>query len=263
MQIRPPALPAIFFGHGSPMIALEDNAVSQTWRQIGTRLPRPEAILCVSAHWQTRGTAVTAMTAPRTIHDFGGFPPALHDMQYRAPGSPQLAARVSQILAPLPVTLDQAWGLDHGTWTVLRHVYPDADIPVVQLSMDITQSPQHQFELGRRLACLRDEGVLIIGSGNVVHNLGRLNWNPTGRPHTWAQRFHEYVRTAIVEDQPERLIDYERAGDDARLAVPTPDHYWPLLYIMGARRANDVARLEVDHIELGALSMLTVSLGAP
>lgn len=253
-------MPAVFFGHGSPMIALETNGTTATWHQIGARLPKPKAILCVSAHWLTRGTAVTAMPQPQTIHDFGAFPQALFDVQYPASGSPELAQRVKDLLAPLPVGLDRSWGLDHGTWSVLTKVYPGADVPVVQLSMDAGLDGAGHFALGRLLAPLRKEGVLIMGTGNVVHNLGRMRPDRNAPPADWAQRFHDYVRTAIVADQPERLICYEALGADARLSVPSPEHYWPLLYVMGARGEDDSARFEVEHLEHGSLSMLTVTL---
>ncbi|MGH8446867.1 MAG: 4,5-DOPA dioxygenase extradiol [Solimonas sp.] len=254
-----PAMPAIFFGHGSPMIALETNATTAAWQRIGAGFARPKAIVCVSAHWCTRGTAVTAMPQPRTIHDFGAFPQALFDVQYPAPGSPELAARVQALLAPLPVALDErSWGFDHGTWSVLCKVYPDADVPVVQLSMDISQPPTVHYEIGRRLAPLRDEGVLIVGTGNVVHNLGLMNWDPATPPYDWAQRFHDYVRDALADDAPQRLVDYRERGRDAQLSVPSPDHYWPLLYAAGARRSGDRARFEVERVEHGSLSMLSV-----
>lgn len=259
MSVRPTTMPIVFFGHGSPMIALQTNAVTETWRRMGESLPRPKAILSISAHWCTRGTSVTAMKQPQTIHDFGGFPQELFDMQYPAPGSAELAARVRDLLQPMPVTMDQSWGFDHGTWTVLTKTYSAADIPVVQLSMDARQTPAHHFEIGRRLNALRDEGILIMGTGNVVHNLPLMNWSMTAKPYAWAQQFHDYVHNAIVDDQPERLVHFTKAGDPARLAVPTPDHYWPLLYVLGARRTTDVARFEVDHIEHSSLSMMTVS----
>lgn len=254
-------MPTVFFGHGSPMIALQTNAVTAAWRRIARSMPKPRAILCVSAHWCTQGTAVTAMAKPRTIHDFGAFPKALFDVQYPAPGSPQLAQRVRDLLAPIAVTLDSSWGLDHGTWSVLVKAYPDADIPVIQLSMDASQPAAYHFELGRKLSALRDEGVLIVGTGNVVHNLGAMNWSDTAPPFDWATRFNDYVRQAIVDNTPAKLCDYAACGRDAHLSIPSPDHYWPLLYILGARRDDDAVRFEVDHIEHGSLSMLTVSFG--
>ena len=251
-------MPVVFFGHGSPMIALETNATTERWQQIGARIARPAAILCISAHWYTRGSAVTAMAKPQTIHDFGGFPRELHQMQYPAPGSPELAARVREVLAPLPVSLDESWGLDHGTWSVLTKVYPQADIPVVQLSMDASRPPAHHFEIGRRLAPLREEGVLILGTGNIVHNLPAMHPARDAPPYIWAADFDRYVRAAIVANQPAKLVEYHAAGRDAQLSVPTPDHYWPLLYVLGARHADDVPHFEVEGIEHGSLSMMTV-----
>ncbi|KQZ30023.1 4,5-DOPA dioxygenase extradiol [Caulobacter sp. Root1472] len=258
-------MPVVFFGHGSPMIALETNDTTKTWKAMGAAFGKPRAILCVSAHWLTQGVAVTAMTAPRTIHDFGAsFPKALFDMQYPAPGSPELAARVRDLLAPQPVALDQqGWGLDHGTWSVLSKVYPDADVPVVQLSMDATKPPEWHFELAKRLAPLRDEGVLIVGTGNIVHNLPAMNWGERHcAPYDWSQRFNDHIKQAIVDDAPERAVDFASQGQDAARSVPTPDHYWPLLYVLGARLPGDVAAFAPDHIEHGSLSMTSVTLSA-
>ena len=255
-------MPVIFFGHGSPMIALQTNAVTETWQRLARQIPRPRAILCVSAHWCTGGSAVTAMAAPRTIHDFGAFPRALFEVRYPAPGSPQLAERVRELLAPLPVTLDRSsWGFDHGTWSVLVKAYPQADIPVVQLSLDLRQPPAHHFELGQRLAALRDEGILLIGTGNIVHNLGVMNWSLERNGYDWAERFDRYICDAIAEDRPERLINYEETGEDAEMSVPTADHYLPLLYVAGARRAGDRVAFHNQHIEYGSVGMTTVSFG--
>ena len=259
-------LPTAFFGHGSPMIALETNATTEAWAALAQRFGKPRAILCVSAHWMTRGTAVTAMVRPRTIHDFGAFPQALFDVQYPAPGHPALARRVAELLAPRPVRLDEAgdesgWGLDHGTWSVLCHAYPAADVPVVQLSLDETCTPAEHFEIGRRLRPLRDEGVLVIGTGNIVHNLRRMNWAARdGEAFDWAQRFNDAIRDAIRDNRPERAVEFARLGEDAALSVPSPEHYWPLLYVLGVREVNDVARFGPDHIEHGSLSMTTVTL---
>jgi 4,5-DOPA dioxygenase extradiol len=258
-------MPVVFFGHGSPMIALETNDTTRTWKAMGEAFGKPKAILCVSAHWLTQGVAVTAMTAPRTIHDFGAsFPKALFDMQYPAPGSPELAARVRDLLAPQPVALDQqGWGLDHGTWSVLSKVYPDADVPVVQLSMDANKPPEWHFELAKRFAPLRDEGVMIVGTGNIVHNLPAMNWGERHcAPYDWSQRFNDHIKQAIVDDAPERAVNFASQGQDAARAVPTPDHYWPLLYVLGARLPGDVAAFAPDHIEHGSLSMTSVTLSA-
>jgi 4,5-DOPA dioxygenase extradiol len=256
-------LPVLFLGHGSPMIALETNDTTKTWAAMGAAIGRPKAILCISAHWLTQGVAVTAMTAPRTIHDFGAsFPQALFDVQYPAPGSPELAARVKDLLSPEPVVLDQqAWGLDHGTWSVLCKAYPDADVPVVQLSMDASKPPAWHFELAKRLAPLRDEGVLIVGTGNIVHNLPAMNWGARNcEPYDWSQRFNDYIKQAIVDDAPQRAVDFASQGQDAAKSVPTPDHYWPLLYVLGARLPGDQPTFAPDHIEHGSLSMTSVTL---
>ncbi len=255
-------MPVVFFGHGSPMIALETNDTTAAWKALADALPRPKAILCVSAHWLTRGTAVTAMPRPKTIHDFGAFPRALFEVEYPAPGDVALAERVKAILAPTPVTLDQQWGLDHGTWSVLCKAYPDADVPVVQLSMDATISDQARFDIGRKLGVLRDEGVLIMGTGNIVHNLGRMDWNARyGAPFDWAARFNDAMRLAIANDTPGEVIGYLGLGPDAQLSAPTPDHFWPLLYVLGARRPGEAASFMTDHIEHGSLSMTGVVLG--
>src|SRR5437879_10053421 len=253
-------LPAIFFGHGSPMNTLEQNRYTDAWRQLGAQVGRPRAILAVSAHWYTRGTAVTAMDRPRTIHDFFGFPQALFDVQYPAPGDAKLAARVRELLAPVEVALDQSWGLDHGTWSVLKHAYPAAEIPVVQLSIDGTQPPQFHYETGKRLAPLRDEGVLVAGSGNVVHNL-RLMKRAGGAPFDWAVRFNERIREALASRDHRVLVDFEKLGEDARLSVPTPEHYLPLLYVAALQGEDEPMSCVADGYDLGSVSMLTAVAG--
>jgi 4,5-DOPA dioxygenase extradiol len=258
-------MPIVFFGHGSPMVALETNDTSKSWEAIAASLPRPRAILAVSAHWETRVTAVTAMEKPRTIHDFGAsFPKALFDMQYPAPGDPALARRVAELLAPTPVALDnEQWGFDHGTWSVLVKAFPKADIPVVQLGMDVSLTPAQRLDIGRRLAPLRDEGVLIMGSGNIVHNLPAMNWGQRDcAPYDWSARFLGAMRDAILEDSPEKVAAFEALGDDAHRAAPTPEHFWPLLYVLGARRPGDKPRLVNDRIEHGSLGMTSVVLEA-
>jgi 4,5-DOPA dioxygenase extradiol len=257
------AMPAVFIGHGSPANALETNATTRAWQEIAAALPRPSAILSISAHWETRVTAVTAMARPRTIHDFGAsLPRPLFVVQYAAPGSPELARRVQQLLAPTPVALDEAqWGLDHGTWSVLVKAYPSADIPVVQLGLDVNLTPAERFDIGRRLAPLRDEGVLILGSGNIVHNLPAMNWGERDcAPFDWSVRFLGEMREAILADAPQRVIDFARLGEDAQRAAPTPEHFWPLLYVLGARRSDDRVRLVNDRIEHGSLAMTSVVL---
>lgn len=259
IRARPVRMPVIFFGHGSPINALEDNAVTETWAGIARRISRPSAILCISAHWCTMGTAVTAMDKPKTIHDFGGYPQPLFDLQYPAPGDPALAARARALLTPVSdVRLDENWGLDHGAWTVLMKAYPAADIPIVQLSLDVAKTPAQHYEVGRRLKPLRDEGVLILATGNVVHNLKLWNWNSAAPPYSWATRFQDFVRDSIADNDMDRLINYNDASPDAPLAVPSPDHYWPLLYAMGARDDGDSATFSPSHIEHSSLSMMSV-----
>lgn len=253
--------PAIFFGHGSPMNTLDDNRYTQAWERLGAMAGKPKAILAISAHWYTRGTAVTAMEKPKTIHDFYGFPQELFDVQYPAPGDPALAERVRKLLAPMDVEADQSWGLDHGTWSVLKHAFPKAEVPVVQLSIDATQPAAFHYELGSRLAPLRDEGVLIAGSGNVVHNLRVMGRNG-GAPYDWAVRFNDYVRDALATQRYQRLVAYEEAGEDARLSVPTPEHYLPLLYVLGAQQPGETAAVAIDGLEIRSISMLSVTVDA-
>ena len=255
-------LPALFLGHGNPMNALLRNTYTEAWKRIGQEVSRPRAILSISAHWFVPGTGVTVSTAPRTIHDFGGFPRELYQVRYLAPGDPELARRVQSLLAPVPVALDESWGLDHGTWSVLCHVYPEADIPVVQLSIDETQPASFHFELGERLAPLRDEGVLIVGSGNLVHNLRTFAWGaPNAAPYDWAVRFENEVRGMMTAGDFKPLVGYEKLGRDALLAVPTPEHYLPLLYVLGAGQTGEAIRFPVDGIDGGSVSMLAVQVG--
>ena len=253
-------LPAVFLGHGNPMNALYENAWTRAWTTLGASLtPRPRAVLAISAHWYVPGTAVTAMAAPRTIHDFGGFPRELFEMRYPAAGDPALAVRVQELLAPLPVEANQSWGLDHGTWSVLCHVFPEADVPVVQLSIDETQPPAFHYELGTRLRALRDEGVLIVGSGDVVHNLEAYAWGGRpAQPYEWALRFESAVRERLVTGDHATLIDYAALGRDALLSVPTPEHYLPLLYVMGASFPGELVTFPAEGIDGGSVSMLAV-----
>jgi 4,5-DOPA dioxygenase extradiol len=255
-------LPAFFFGHGNPMNALERNSFTEGWSAIGKALPRPRAILSISAHWFVPETGVTITTAPRTIHDFGGFPRQLYQVNYPAPGDPELARRVQKLLAPLEVNLDESWGLDHGTWSVLHHVYPQADIPVVQLSIDETQPAAFHYELGRRLSPLRDEGVLIMGSGNLVHNLHAYAWgrHPVD-PFDWAVRFEQQAREMLLAGEHKPLVEYEKLGRDALLSIPTPDHYLPLLYSVATRQQGEPVTFPVEGVDGGSISMLTVRVG--
>ncbi|HEX5708979.1 MAG TPA: 4,5-DOPA dioxygenase extradiol [Pyrinomonadaceae bacterium] len=256
--------PAIFFGHGNPMNAILTNAYTQGWASVGASLiPRPRAVLSISAHWYLPGgAALTVADRPRTIHDFGGFPRELYEVKYPAPGAPELFERVKDLLAPAPVEADTRWGLDHGTWSVLCHVFPDADVPVVQLRIDETLAPSEHYELARRLAPLREEGVLVLGSGNVVHNLHTYAWGrQAAEPFDWAIRFEQQVRDALTSFDHEPLINYESLGRDARLSIPTPEHYLPLLYVIATRRAGEQVTFPVEGIDGGSVSMLTVRLG--
>lgn len=255
-------MPAIFFGHGNPMNAISSNAYTEAWASMGKSLPHPGAVLAASAHWYIPACAVTANPAPRTIHDFGGFPRELYEVKYPAPGSPELVQRVRDLLSPVAVGLDETWGLDHGTWTVLNHVFPKADVPVVQLSIDETQPPEFHYETGRRLASLREEGVLVIGSGNIVHNLHTYAWGDHGvKAFDWAMRFEQRVRELMVKGHDDRVVDYEKLGRDAMLSVPTPDHYLPLLYVLGLRRENEQISFPVQGVDGGSVSMLAVQIG--
>jgi 4,5-DOPA dioxygenase extradiol len=255
-------LPAIFFGHGNPMNAVLHNGYTEGWRRIGARTMKPRAILCISAHWFVPGTGVTVSTAPRTIHDFGGFPRELYQVQYPAPGDPELARRVQEMLAPLPVSLDNSWGLDHGAWSVLRHVYPDAAVAVVQLSIDESQPAQFHYEIGRKLAPLREEGVLIVGSGNLVHNLHTYAW---GRhmpdPYDWAVHFETEAKAMMLAGEYKPLIEYERLGREAMLSIPTPDHYLPMLYVIATRQQGEGITFPIEGVDGGSISMLTVQVG--
>jgi len=255
-------MPVVFFGHGSPVIALQDNATTRFWRETALRIERdyarPKAILAISAHWLTRGVRVTAMSHPETIHDFGpSLPRPLFDIQYPAAGSPELARRVQTVLAPEPVMPDEReWGLDHGTWSVLCKAWPEAEIPVVQLSLDAARTPQAHHALAERLKPLRDEGILIIGTGNIVHNLPRMNWTERHcAPHPWARAFDDRIVEALRTRDAATVTGYETLGESAALSVPSPDHYWPLLYTLGASDAEDRIEVAPRHIEHGSLSM--------
>jgi 4,5-DOPA dioxygenase extradiol len=253
-------MPAVFLGHGSPMNAIEDSEFRRGWAELGRRLPRPEAILCVSAHWETRGVWLTSGEAPGTIHDFFGFPPELYAVRYPASGSPWLARRAAELLGDVRAGLDAERGLDHGSWGVLVAMYPEADVPVLQLSLAIGQPPSFHYELARRLAPLRDEGVLVLGSGNLVHNL-RLADLGLDRGFDWAVRFDALVRERIETGDTAALVAWESLGPEARLAVPTPEHYLPLLYVLAQRTPRDAVRLINDRCTLGSISMTSVVIG--
>src|SRR5271156_1039694 len=254
--------PALFIGHGSPMLAIEPGAYTDGWAQLAQEMPRPRAILVISAHWYIEGTGVTAMSEPRTIHDFYGFPPALYQCRYPAPGAPALAAQIKQMLSPTAVMLDQEWGLDHGAWSVLLHLFPAADVPVVQLSLDAMRASAGHYELGRRLGALRDEQVLILGSGNVVHNLRLLARGTDAASPAWASAYNDAVRAAVLRADHASLIDYPHLDAAAAQAVPTPEHYLPLLYVLGAQRPGESCSVPIDGMDLGTISMLSVLIGA-
>ena len=260
--MRAALMPALFFGHGNPMNAIQRNAYTEAWSAIGRALPRPSAIVCVSAHWYLPGTWVTAMERPRTIHDFGGVPLELYQVSYPAAGDPALARRLQQMLGPVAVGLDEEWGLDHGTWSVLCHVFPEADVPVVQLGIDETETAEFHYQLGRRLGALRAEGVLVIGSGNLVHNLHAYAWgrHPV-EPFDWAVRFEQRARALMSAGDHGPLVAYDSLGRDAMLAVPTPEHYLPLLYVLGLRGDGEPVSFPVEGIDGGSVSMLTVRIG--
>ena len=258
-------MPVLFIGHGSPMNAIEDNESSRGWKTAVKTLPRPKAILCISAHWETWGTLVTAMPKPRTIHDFGGFPRALYEAQYPAPGSPELAQQVCETLKQVGVALDQEWGLDHGTWSVLKQIYPAADIPVVQLSLDTAKTASAQYELAKELAPMRKQGVLVLGSGNMVHNLRRvvLPGNSLSDFNTpfgldWALEASALLKKLIDEDRHAELADYQSLGSDVRLAVPTPEHYLPLLYTLAVKEPGDRITYFNDYPLAGSLTMTSL-----
>ena len=256
-------MPVLFLGHGSPMNAIEDNEFSRKWEEIGKTLPKPEAVLCISAHWETRGTFVTAMLKPATIHDFGGFPQTLFDVQYPAPGSPVLAAGTKNIITKTEVGLDEKWGLDHGCWSVVRHLYPKADIPVIQMSLDYYQTPQYHYDIAKELATLRKKGVLIIGSGNMVHNLGMVVWaklNSEEYGYDWAIEANEKMKKNILSDDHNQLINYKSQGKAYNMAIPTPEHYLPLLYALALKEKNEKLILFNDKIVAGSLSMTSLRI---
>lgn len=258
------AMPVLFLGHGSPMNAIEENQFVRGFRETGAALPRPTAILCVSAHWFTRGTKVTAMEMPPTIHDFGGFPEALFQVQYPAPGSPELAAQTQSLLAPTPVELSHEWGLDHGAWSVIKHLYPEADVPVIQMSIDYSQPPAWHFALARQLQSLRHKGVLIVGSGNIVHNLRMMdfrNMDKDDHGYDWAREARATVNGHLLSGDVQPLLQYHQGSQALKMAIPTPDHYLPLIYTLGLRGEQDDLVLFNDKMVGGSISMTSVKIG--
>jgi 4,5-DOPA dioxygenase extradiol len=256
-------MPVLFIGHGSPMNAIEENEFSNEWKKIGTELPKPKAILCISAHWETKGTFVTAMQNPPTIHDFGGFPQELFDVQYPAPGSPELAQDVKNLGEKPQIDLDQKWGLDHGCWSILKHMYPKADTPIIQMSLDYYQSPKSHYSLAKELSALRNKGVLIIGSGNIVHNLGRLDWgrlNEIGYGFDWAIEANETMKKLILANDYPKLINYTAQGRAFDYAIPSAEHYLPLLYILGLKGENEKISFFNDKLVGGSLSMTSLKV---
>lgn len=254
-------MPVLFLGHGSPMNAIQDTEFSRGWRTIGQSLPRPNAIICISAHWETKGTYVTAMEKPKTIHDFGGFPQELFDVQYPAPGSPAIAQQTKETITSTEVGLDQQWGLDHGTWSVVKHLYPKADVPVIQLSLDYTKGPQYHFELAKELASLRKKGILIIGSGNIVHNLGIIDWQNQDRGFDWAIEANTTMKSLITKGDYAPLINYTTMGKAFQLSIPTPEHYLPMLYTLGLKDDKDALTIFNDKTIMGSIAMTSLMIG--
>ena len=257
-------MPVLFVGHGSPMYAIEENEFVHSWRKLGESIPRPKAILCISAHWETNGTFVTAMTKPPTIHDFGGFPKQLFEVQYPAPGSPELAYLTRNTLKKTTVELDEKWGLDHGAWSVIRNIFPKADIPVIEMSLDYNQSPQFHYDLAKELSSLRNKGVLIIGSGNIVHNLRMVAWDKVDKPEygfDWAIHANDKIKQHILNNNHKELINYMLLGREIQMAVPTPEHYLPLLYTLALKEENEQVTFFNDKTVMGSLSMTSVKIG--
>ena len=257
-------MPVLFIGHGSPMNGIEDNQFSRRWKKMAEEIPTPSAVLVVSAHWLSRGTRITAMDFPKTIHDFGGFPQTLFDVQYPAPGDRKVAEETASLITSTEVELDHDWGLDHGAWTIVRHMYPEANIPVLQLSIDYSKDARYHFELAKELSALRKKGVLIMGSGNMVHNLRMVAWDKMSEPeygYDWALELNEKFKNLIKEENYDPLINYHSLGREASLAIPTPEHYMPLLYTLGLREAKDELSFFNDKAVAGSLTMTSVKIG--
>ncbi len=256
-------MPVLFLGHGSPMNAIEENEFVEGFRDIGKEIPKPNAVLCISAHWETRGTFVTAMKNPATIHDFGGFPQKLFDVNYPAPGSPELAKETRDLIKKTEVGLDDKWGLDHGAWSVLKHLYPDADVPVIEMSLDYHQTPQYHYDLAKELSSLREKGVLIVGSGNMVHNLGMVEWdklNTAGYGFDWAIEASDKMKKYILSGDHKQLINFRSQGKSFDMAIPTPEHYLPLLYALALQEENESVSIFNDKAVAGSLTMTSVKI---
>jgi len=258
-----PRMPVLFLGHGSPMNAIEENEFIQGFRRVSSEIERPKAILCISAHWETRGTMVTSMEQPKTIHDFGGFPPELYAVKYPAPGSPELAKETKELIKATDVHLDDKWGLDHGAWSVIKHMYPKADVPVIQLSLDSSRGARHHYTLGKELIRLRERGVLIVGSGNLIHNLQRLAWGRLNErfAYDWAYEAGSRINQYILDGNHDELINYSKQGKEIQLSIPTPEHFLPLLYILALQNKGDGITLFNDQPVAGSLSMTSVKIG--
>ena len=264
LETQENTMPVLFIGHGSPMNGILDTNFSRQWKEMATTIPTPKAVLVISAHWLSRGTKITAMDFPKTIHDFGGFPKELYEVQYPAPGNPALARETADLIKSTKVELNHDWGLDHGTWTIVRHMYPDAKIPVLQLSIDYTKSHQYHYDLAKELLALRKKGVLIIGSGNMVHNLGMAAFdkiNEEGYAYEWATEINSTFKELISNGDHQALINYEKLGKSALLAIPTPEHYWPLLYTLGLKNSKDSVSFFNDKAVAGSLTMTSVKFG--
>ena len=256
-------MPVLFLGHGNPMNAICENEFAQGLKEVGKNITKPNAILCISAHWETKGTYVTAMENPMTIHDFGGFPQELFDVQYPAPGSPKLAKEAKKLITKTEVNLDDKWGLDHGAWSVLKHIYPEADVPIIQLSLDYCQTPQYHYELAQELKSLRKKGVLIVGSGNIVHNLRMVEWSKLNKTfgYDWAIEANEKMKQFILNNDHKSLINYAKQGKEFQLSIPTPEHYLPLLYTLALKDQNEEINFFNDKQVAGSLSMTSVVFG--
>jgi len=255
------AFPVLFVGHGSPMNAIEQNEFTNGWQNVSRNFPKPAAILCISAHWETKGTFVTAMEKPNTIHDFGGFPQQLFDVQYPAPGSPELAAETQNLVEKTAIGLDNSWGLDHGAWSVIKHFFPEADVPVIQLSLDYRQDAEYHYDLAKQLAALRNKGILIVGSGNMVHNLRMIDWHKPDTGFDWAQEANSKFKKLILSNDHKQLINYQKLGREIELSVPSPEHYLPLLYTLALKTEKEEVSFFNDKSVMGSISMTSVKIG--